>query len=79
MKRVFGAAFTMAATVAVGLSWATIGNAACGKVTIAEVEELCEIGELDPDHIHTPGIYVNRILEGSNYTKAIENLTLSES
>ena len=37
MRRVFGAAFTMAATVAVGLSWATIGNAACGKVTIAEM------------------------------------------
>ena len=37
MKRVFGAAFTMAATVAVGLSWATIGNAACGKVSIAEM------------------------------------------
>ena len=52
--------------------------ATAGKVTIAEVEELCEIGELDPDHIHTPGIYVNRILEGRNYTKAIENLTLSE-
>jgi 3-oxoacid CoA-transferase subunit A len=52
--------------------------ATAGKVTIAEVEELCEIGTLDPDHIHTPGIYVNRILEGRNYTKAIENLTLSE-
>ena len=38
MKRVFGAAFTMAATVAVGLSWATIGNAACGKVTICRDE-----------------------------------------
>ena len=37
MKRVFGAAFRMAATVAVGLSWATIGNAACGKVTIADM------------------------------------------
>ena len=37
MKRVFGAAFTMAATVAVGLSWATVGNAACGKVSIAEM------------------------------------------
>ena len=37
MRRVFGAAFTMAATVAVGLSWATIGNAACGKVSIAEM------------------------------------------
>ena len=53
--------------------------ATAGKVTIAEVEELCEIGDLDPDHIHTPGIYVNRILEGHNYAKAIENLTLSES
>ena len=37
MKRVFGAAFTMAATVAVGLSWATIGNATCGKVSISEM------------------------------------------
>ena len=37
MRRVFGAAFTMAATVAVGLSWATIGNAACGKVSISEM------------------------------------------
>ena len=37
MKRVFGAAFTMAATVAVGLSWATISKAACGKVSIAEM------------------------------------------
>jgi glycine betaine/proline transport system substrate-binding protein len=37
MKRIFGAAFTMAATVAVGLSWATIGNATCGKVSIAEM------------------------------------------
>ncbi len=53
--------------------------ATAGKVTIAEVEEICEVGELDPDHIHTPGIYVNRILEGRNYIKAIENLTLSES
>ena len=53
--------------------------ATAGKVTIAEVEELCETGDLDPDHIHTPGIYVNRILEGRNYAKAIENLTLSES
>ena len=52
--------------------------ATAGKVTIAEVEELCEVGELDPDQIHTPGIYVNRILEGRNYSKAIENLTLSE-
>jgi 3-oxoacid CoA-transferase subunit A len=52
--------------------------ATASKNTVAEVEELCEVGQLDPDHIHTPGIYVQRILEGSNYSKAIENLTLSE-
>ena len=52
--------------------------ATAGKITIAEVEELCEIGELEADQIHTPGIYVNRILKGSNYSKAIENLTFSE-
>ena len=44
MKRVFGAAFTMAATVAVGLSWATIGNAACGKVSYSRNElGICEL------------------------------------
>ena len=52
--------------------------ATAGKITVAEVEELCEIGELDPDQIHTPGIYVQRIIKGKNYSKAIENLTLSE-
>ena len=38
--------------------------AMAGKITIAEVEELVEPGELDPDHIHTPGIYVHRIFQG---------------
>ena len=43
--------------------------ATCGKVCIAEVEELVEAGELDPDQIHTPGIYVDRIIQGVNYEK----------
>jgi len=51
--------------------------ATCGKVTIAEVEELVEIGELDPDQIHTPGIYVDRILQGTAYEKRIEIRTVS--
>jgi 3-oxoacid CoA-transferase len=46
--------------------------ATCGKVTVAEVEELVEVGELDPDQIHTPGIYVDRIIEGPAYEKRIE-------
>src|ERR1700750_2116143 len=45
--------------------------ATCGKVCVAEVEQLVEIGELDPDQIHTPGIFVNRILHGANYEKRI--------
>ena len=51
--------------------------AMCGKVCIAEVEELVPVGSLDPDHILTPGIFVNRILVGKN-EKRIENMTLSE-
>ena len=51
--------------------------AMCGKVCIAEVEELVPVGSLDPDHIHTPGIFVNRILVGK-HEKRIENMTLSE-
>ena len=43
-----------------------------GKITIAEVEEIVEAGELDPDEIHTPGIYVQRVLIGTNYEKRIE-------
>ncbi len=49
--------------------------AAAGKVTVAEVEILVEAGELDPDAIHTPGIYVDRLIQGSNYEKRIERLT----
>ncbi|MBC7655065.1 MAG: CoA transferase subunit A [Oligoflexus sp.] len=47
-----------------------------GKITIAEVEELVPAGELDPDQIHTPGIYVHRIFEGKNYEKKIEQRTV---
>jgi 3-oxoacid CoA-transferase subunit A len=50
--------------------------AAAARVTIAEVEELVEIGELDPDFIHTPGIYIRRILKGERYEKRIERRTL---
>lgn len=52
--------------------------AMAGKVTIAEVEELVEPGELDPNFIHTPGIFVNRIFTGTNYEKRIEQLTTSD-
>ncbi len=51
--------------------------ATCGAVTVAEVEELVEVGELDPDLIHTPGIYVDRIIEGCDYEKRIEFRTVS--
>lgn len=46
--------------------------ATAGRITIAEVEELVPYGELDPNHIHTPGIYVNRIFQGKDYEKRIE-------
>ena len=49
--------------------------AMAGKITIAEVEELVEVGELDPNYIHTPGIFVQRIFQGSNYEKRIEQRT----
>jgi 3-oxoacid CoA-transferase subunit A len=51
--------------------------AAAGKITIAEVEELVPAGELDPNEIHTPGIYVQRIFQGVNYEKRIEQRTVS--
>ncbi len=51
--------------------------AMAGKVTIAEVEELVEAGELDPNNIHTPGIYVHRIFKGDNYQKRIEQRTVT--
>ncbi len=50
--------------------------AAAGKITIAEVEELVPAGELDPNEIHTPGIYVQRIFQGVNYEKRIEQRTV---
>ena len=50
--------------------------ARAGDITIAEVETLVEPGELDPDHIHVPGIYVHRIFEGKNYQKRIERRTV---
>lgn len=49
--------------------------ATAGKVCVAEVEEIVEIGELDADQIHTPGIYVDRLLQGPHYEKRIERLT----
>lgn len=53
--------------------------AMAGKITIAEVEELVPAGELDPNNIHTPGIYVHRIFEGVNYEKRIEQRTTRKS
>ncbi len=50
--------------------------AMAGKITIAEVEELVEPGELDPNYIHTPGIYVQRIFQGVDYEKRIEQRTV---
>lgn len=50
--------------------------ATAAKITIAEVEELVEPGQLDPDHIVTPGIYVKRILQGTHYEKRIERRTV---
>ena len=49
--------------------------ATAGTVTVAEIEHLVEPGTIDPDHIHTPGIYVKRIVEGKNYEKRIEQRT----
>lgn len=51
--------------------------AAAGKITIAEVEELVPAGELDPNQVHTPGIYVQRIFQGDHYEKRIEKTTIS--
>lgn len=53
--------------------------AMAGKITIAEVEELVPAGELDPDQIHTPGIYVHRIFKGVDYEKRIEQRTVRKS
>jgi 3-oxoacid CoA-transferase subunit A len=53
--------------------------ATAGKVTVAEVEEIVPVGALDPDGIHTPGIFVQRIVQGAHYEKRIEKRTLRES
>lgn len=50
--------------------------ATAGKITVAEVEELVEVGELDPDQIHTPGVFVQRIFQGKGYEKRIEQKTV---
>jgi 3-oxoacid CoA-transferase subunit A len=50
--------------------------AMAGRITIVEVEELVPTGTLDPDQIHTPGIYVHRIFQGKDYEKRIEQRTV---
>jgi 3-oxoacid CoA-transferase len=50
--------------------------ATCGAICVAEVEELVEVGQLEPDQIHTPGIYVDRIIQGPRYEKRIEFRTV---
>jgi 3-oxoacid CoA-transferase subunit A len=52
--------------------------AMAGKITVAEVEELVPLGELDPNQIHTPGIFVQRIFQGVNYEKRIEQRTVRQ-
>ncbi|NDD26941.1 MAG: CoA transferase subunit A [Proteobacteria bacterium] len=52
--------------------------AAAGRITIAEVDELVPAGEIDPDQVHTPGIFVQRIFEGRDHRNTIEKLTLQE-
>ena len=51
--------------------------ATCGRTTVAEVEQLVEVGELDPEQVHTPGLYVKRIIQGQRYEKRIEFRTIS--
>jgi 3-oxoacid CoA-transferase/3-oxoacid CoA-transferase subunit A len=53
--------------------------ATAGRVTIAEVEELVEVGEIDPDHVHTPGIFVQRIYQGEKFEKRIERRTTQKA
>ena len=51
--------------------------ATCGKVTVAEVEQLVEVGQLDPEQVHTPGVYVDRVIQGPAYQKRIEFRTVA--
>jgi 3-oxoacid CoA-transferase subunit A len=50
--------------------------ASCGKMTVAEVEAMVPVGEIDPDHVHTPGVYVDRVVPCPNPAKRIEHLVL---
>ncbi len=52
--------------------------ATAGRTTVAEVEQLVEVGQLDPDLIHTPGIFVNRIFQGANFERRIERRTVRD-
>lgn len=54
----------------------SIPMAKAGRITIVEVEELVQPGEIDPDHVHVPGVYVHRIFQGENYEKRIEKRTI---
>lgn len=49
-----------------------------GKVTIAEVEQIVELGDIAPEHVHTPGVFVQHVLQGENYEKRIERLTVRD-
>lgn len=51
--------------------------AAAGKITVVEVEEIVDYGDIDPDHVHTPGIFVQRIVKGEKYEKRIEQRTVT--
>jgi 3-oxoacid CoA-transferase subunit A len=51
--------------------------ATAGKIVVAEVEEIVPVGELDPNFVHTPGIYINYLFKGENYEKRIEQRTVS--
>ncbi len=53
--------------------------ATAGRITVAEVEEIVEPGELDPQHIHTPGIYVHRVIKGTHFEKRIEQRTVRKA
>ena len=67
-------AVTYAVAIVVGIAM----MAMAGKITIAEVDELVEPGVLDPNAIHTPGIFVQRIFQGVNYEKRIEQRTVRQ-
>ena len=52
--------------------------ATAAKVTICEVQQIVDAGSFDPDHIHTPGVYIDRLVKGDNYEKRIEKRTVRE-